>query len=268
MSILDPALRNALRTLKLTGMLDTLDARLAQTRDGTLGHLDFLQVLCEDEIARRESAALTRRIRRARFEEQSTFESFDFTANTKLPAAMLRDLAALRWLDAAESVILYGPVGVGKTHMAQALGHAVARRGGDVRFAKTSRVLSDLAGGHADRSWGQRIREYTKPLVLILDDFAMREHTAMHADDLYELISDRAVNGRPLILTSNRSPKKAHLFMRTCAEVASKHDVFAGISVQRVGRAVGHRRGDRRGRSSLPRVSSRTLPLRVSGRSY
>jgi DNA replication protein DnaC len=56
-----------------------------------------------------------------------------------------------RWLDAAESVILYGPVGVGKTHVAQALGHAVARRGGDVRFAKTSRVLSDLAGGHADR---------------------------------------------------------------------------------------------------------------------
>ena len=96
MSILDPALRNALRTLKLTGMLETLDARLAQTRDGTLGHLDFLQVLCEDEIARRESAALTRRIRRARFEEQSTFESFDFTANTKLPAAMLRDLSALR----------------------------------------------------------------------------------------------------------------------------------------------------------------------------
>jgi DNA replication protein DnaC len=201
MNILDPALRNALRTLKLTGMLETLDARLAQTRDGTLGHLDFLQVLCEDEIARRESAALTRRIRRARFEEQSTFESFDFSANTKLPAAMLRDLAALRWLDAAESVILYGPVGVG--------------------------VLSDLAGGHADRTWGQRIREYTKPLVLILDDFAMREHTAMHADDLYELISDRAVNGRPLILTSNRSPKKAHLFARTCAKVPPKHDRFA-----------------------------------------
>ena len=98
-------------------------------------------------------------------------------------------------------------VGVGKTHVAQALGHAVARRGGDVRFAKTSRVLSDLAGGHADRSWGQRIREYAKPLVLILDDFAMREHTAMHADDLYELISDRAVNSKPLILTSNRAPK-------------------------------------------------------------
>src|SRR5664279_4245887 len=73
MTILDPSLRDALRTLKLTGMLETLDARLAQTRAGTLGHLEFLQVLCEDEIGRRETAALTRRIRRAKFEEQVNF---------------------------------------------------------------------------------------------------------------------------------------------------------------------------------------------------
>ena len=205
-TILDPSLRDALRTLKLTGMLETLDARLAQTRAGTLGHLEFLQVLCEDEIGRRETAALTRRIRRARFEEQVTLEGFDFTANPKVPAAQIRDLAALRWLAAGESVILYGPVGVGKTHVAQALGHLVARRGGEVRFAKTSRVLADLAGGHADRTWGARVREYTRPTILILDDFGLREHTAAQADDLYELISDRAVNHRPLILTSNRKP--------------------------------------------------------------
>lgn len=85
-------------------------ARLAQTRDGGLGHLEFLQPLCEDEIACRESAALARRLRRAKFEEQTTFEDFDLMANPKLPGAMLRDLAALRWLDAGESVILYGPV--------------------------------------------------------------------------------------------------------------------------------------------------------------
>nr|WP_281023769.1 ATP-binding protein [Nakamurella multipartita] len=97
-------------------------------------------------------------------------------------------------------------VGVGKTHVAQALGHLVARRGGEVRFAKTSRVLADLAGGHADRTWGARVREYTRPAVLILDDFALREHTAAQADDLYELISERAVHHRPLVLTSNRKP--------------------------------------------------------------
>ena len=109
MTIHDPSLRAALKTLKLTGMLDTLDARLAQTRDGKLGHLEFLQVLCEDEIARRDTAALARRVRRARFEQHTTFEDFDFTVSPKLPAAMLRDLAALRWLEAGESVILYGP---------------------------------------------------------------------------------------------------------------------------------------------------------------
>ena len=98
-------------------------------------------------------------------------------------------------------------VGVGKTHVAQALGHHVARRGGDVRFVKCARMLADLAGGHADRTIGQRMREYTRPLVLIIDDFAMREHTTTQSDDLYDLVSDRAIAGKPLILTSNRAPK-------------------------------------------------------------
>lgn len=120
---------------------------------------------------------------------------------------MLRDLAALRWLDAGESVILYGPVGVGKTHVAQALGHQVALRGHDIRFVKCARMLADLAGGHADRTIGQRMREYTRPAVLIIDDFAMREHTTTGSDDLYDLVSDRAIAAKPVILTSNRAPK-------------------------------------------------------------
>ena len=100
----------------------------------------------------------------------------------------------------------YGPVGVGKTHVAQALGHLAIRRGADVRFTKTSRALADLAGGHADRTWPQRLAELVRPALLILDDFAMRELTAQQADDLYELISERAQAGRSLIPTSNRSP--------------------------------------------------------------
>src|SRR5215472_478957 len=153
------ALAQALRALKLSGMLETLDARLAATRAGDLGHLEFLQVLCEDEISRRASVSLAKRIRRARFEQQATIEGFDFSASPKLPAAAIRDLAALRWLHAGESVILYGPVGVGKTHVAQALGHLAIRQGAEVRFTKTSRTLADLAGGHADRSWAKRLAE-------------------------------------------------------------------------------------------------------------
>jgi DNA replication protein DnaC len=198
------ALAQALRELKLSGMLETLDARLAQARAGELGHLDFLQVLCQDEVSRRETTAMGRRLRRARFEQQATLEGFDFGASPKLPAAAIRDLAALRWLHAGESVILYGPVGVGKSHVAQALGHLAIRQGAEVRFLKTSRALAHLAGGHADRTWDKRLRELARPAVLILDDFAIRELTAAQADDLYELITERAA--RPLVLTSNRAP--------------------------------------------------------------
>lgn len=206
MSIVEPALHASLRTLKLSGMLDTLDARLAQARAGELGHLEFLQVLCHDEITRRETMAMARRLRQARFEQQVTLEGFDFTTNPKLPAAQIRDLAALRWLTAGESVILYGPVGVGKSHVAQALGHLAIRRGADVRFTKTSRLLATLAGGHADHSFDKRLAELVRPAVLILDDFAMREHTPNQADDLYELVSARAAAARSMILTANRAP--------------------------------------------------------------
>lgn len=206
MSVVEPALHSALRTLKLSGMLETLDARLAQARAGDLGHLEFLQVLCHDEIGRRETMAIGRRLRRARFEQQATLEGFDFAASPKLPAAQIRDLAALRWLAAGESVILYGPVGVGKSHVAQALGHLAIRQGAEVRFTKTSRLLAHLAGGHADRSFDKRLAELVRPAVLILDDFAMRELTPAQADDLYELVSARASTGRSLVLTANRAP--------------------------------------------------------------
>ncbi|MFF2147780.1 ATP-binding protein [Kitasatospora sp. NPDC058190] len=105
MSVLDTALRESLKSLRLSGMLETLDARLAQAHGGELGHLDFLQVLCQDERERRESVAFERRLRKAKFEQQVTLEGFDFNASPKLPAAQIRDLAALRWLHAGESVM-------------------------------------------------------------------------------------------------------------------------------------------------------------------
>ncbi|MFD9220001.1 ATP-binding protein [Streptomyces sp. NPDC060064] len=109
MSMMDTALRESLKVLRLSEMLETLDARLAQARGGELGHLDFLQVLCQDEITRWETVAFQRRLHRAKFERQVTLEELDFTASSKLPAAQIRDLAALRWLHAGESVILFGP---------------------------------------------------------------------------------------------------------------------------------------------------------------
>ena len=196
-------LEASLRTLRLSGMLDTLDARLTQARAGQLGHLEFLAMLCEDEIARRDTAALDRRLKAAHFETVANLADYDFNFNPKIPVAAIRDLATLRFVDAGESVILHGPVGVGKTMIAQALGHAACRRGHTVAFTKTSRLLADLAGGHADRTWANRLRRWSRPDIVILDDFAMREFTAAQADDLYEVITERA--GRSLILTANRA---------------------------------------------------------------
>ncbi|MGW2082908.1 ATP-binding protein [Streptomyces sp. NPDC001939] len=194
MTVMDAALRESLKALRLSGMLETLDARLAQAHGGELGHLDFLQVLCQDEITRRETVAFQRHLQRAKFGQQVTLEEFDFAASSKLPAAQIRDLGALRWLHTGESVILFGPVGVGKTHIAQALAHLAVRQGARIRFAKTSRIPADRAGGHAVRTREKRI----------LDDFAMRRLSAAQADDLYELVSER--QGRSLIITSNRAP--------------------------------------------------------------
>ena len=118
-----------LRTLKLTGMLETLEARLAEARAGTLGHVEFLQVLCQDEIARREAAAVGRRLRAARLPSAATLESFDYSFNPGLPVAQIRDLARLEFIDAGEGLCIYGPVGVGKTHVATALAHQACRRG-------------------------------------------------------------------------------------------------------------------------------------------
>jgi DNA replication protein DnaC len=198
-------LESRLATLRLFGMLETLPVRLAQAAAGELGYVELVEALCEDEATRRDVAGLERRIRAARFEQAYVIEDFDFSYNPQIPAGAIRDLSTLRFVEAGESVILHGPVGVGKSMIAQALGHQACRRGHAVIFTKTSRLLAELAGGHADHSFSTRLRRFAKPAVLVLDDFAMRDFTLAQADDLYELVTDRA--GKSTIFTANRAAK-------------------------------------------------------------
>lgn len=199
-------LESKMRMLKLNGMLDTLDVRLSQAQKEEIGFREFLELLLEDEIQRRVNKRLATRIIRARFEEQKSLEGFDFNFNPKLPAQHIRNLATCRFLENKESVILCGPVGVGKTHLAQALGHQACRAGYNVLFTKSSRMLSHLGGGRADGTWEKRLQHYLKPQLLILDDFAMKELTQTQAEDLYEII-DRRHHSRSMIVTANRAPK-------------------------------------------------------------
>jgi DNA replication protein DnaC len=198
-------LQTKLKTLRLGGMLHTLELRRGQAEDQRLGHVEFLALLLDDEIDRRQSKMLAQRLHRARFEEEKTLEEFDFSFNPQIPAEQLRNLATCAFVERHESVLLCGPVGVGKTHAAQALGHASCRAGYTVLFIKTSALLRDLAGGRADGSWEPRLRRYLQSDVLILDDFGMREFTSTQAEDLYELICGRYRAGS-MMVTSNRPP--------------------------------------------------------------
>ena len=199
-------LQTKLKTLRLGGMLQTLDLRRQQAEDNRLGHIEFLALLLDDEIDRRQSKMLAQRLHRARFEEQKTLEEFDWSFNPQIPAEQLRNLATCTFVERRESVLLCGPVGVGKTHAAQALGHAACRAGYTVLFTKTTALLRDLAGGRADGSWEPRLRKYLQSDVLVLDDFGMREFSSSQAEDLYELICERYRSGS-MVVTSNRRPR-------------------------------------------------------------
>jgi len=199
-------LENKMRSLKLNGMLDTLELRLTQAQKDGLGFTQFLELLLEDEVQCRANKRLTGRITKARFEEAKSLEEFNFHFNPKVPTQYIHDLATCRFIERKESIIFCGPVGVGKTHLAQALGHQACRLGYSVLFSKASRLLSDLGGGRADGTWEKRLRRYLKPDLLILDDFAMKELTKSQAEDFYELIDQRYRSGS-MIATANRSPE-------------------------------------------------------------
>jgi len=199
-------LENKMRMIKLSGMVETLNMRLDQAQKEGMAFTQFLEILLEDEVQHRANKRLATRIIRARFEEEKNLEGFDFNFNPKLPAAYIRELATCQFIERKESLILCGPVGVGKTHLAQALGHQACRAGYNVLFIKASRLLSDLGGGRADDTWEKRVQHYLKPQLLILDDFAMKEFTKTQAEDLYELI-DRRHHSSSLIVTANRIPK-------------------------------------------------------------
>jgi len=199
-------LENKMRLLRLNGMLDTLELRLSQAQKDSIGFIQFLELLLEDEVQYRANKRLASRVTKAHFEEEKSFEQFDFNFNPRIPAQHIHDLATCRFIEQKESIIFCGPVGVGKTHLAQALGHQACRLGYSVLFCKASRLLSDLGGGRADGTWEKRLRRYLKPNLLIIDDFAIKEFTKSQGEDLYELIDQRYRSGS-MIVTANRSPK-------------------------------------------------------------
>ena len=203
---LDHQLQGKLKTLRLGGLTETLDVRLQQAQSASMGYVDFLQLLVQDEIERRESKKLSLRLAKAAFDEEKTIEGFDFNFNPKINHKLIRDLATCTFVEKGEHVLLYGPAGTGKSHIAQALGHQACRIGYDVLFTKAVKLFRFLLAGRADQTWDKRTRKYLHPDLLIIDDFGLASLTQTQAEDFYEIVSERHLNSS-LIITSNRPPQ-------------------------------------------------------------
>jgi len=192
-----------LRTLRISGLLETLEVRNRQAVEGRLAYGEFLVLLLQDEVERRAQAALRLRLRRGTFDPGKTLEAFDFGFNPKLNKAQVFDLATCQFVARHENLLLYGPTGVGKSHLAQALAHEACRRGHEVLFVSTAKMLTHLAGGRADGTLAQRLARYLRPDLLVLDDFGLKPLRAPGPEDLYDIIHERYERGS-ILLTSNR----------------------------------------------------------------
>jgi DNA replication protein DnaC len=194
-----------LKQLRLSGILATLAARTQQAVDGQWAYDEFLERLLEDEVERRAQNQLALRLRRATLNTTKTLEGFDFSFNPNLSRQHLLRLASCDYIRRKRNLLICGPTGVGKSHLAQALGHEACRLGFDVRCVNTHKMLQHIHGGRADGSWEQRFASYLRPDLLILDDFGLKPLRDRMPADLYDVINERYEVGS-ILVTSNRAP--------------------------------------------------------------
>jgi DNA replication protein DnaC len=196
-----------LKALRLSGILDTLEVRTQQAIAEQWTYGDFLERLLEDEVERRGQKQLALRVRRATLNTSKTLETFDFAFNPGVNRQLIYDLAAGHFIRDKRNVLLCGPTGVGKSHLAQALAHEACRRGFDVVFTDAHKLLRHLQAGRADGTYDKRLAAYTRVDLLVIDDFGLKPMQPPAAQDLYDVINERYEKGS-LLITSNRAPSE------------------------------------------------------------
>jgi len=193
-----------LRQLKLGGMAQTLDVRATQATQQHLTPVEFLALLLDDELERRGQQRLARRLAQSGCDEQKTLAHFDFAAAPSLNRTFVQDLATGAFLARHENVLLCGPTGVGKSHLAQALAIEALKRDQTVLYRNTHRLLTDLNAARASGAYPRLLARLLSVSLLVLDDFGLQPLAPSAAQDLYDLISERYEHGS-IIITSNRA---------------------------------------------------------------
>jgi len=194
-----------LKELRLSGMVDTLDERAQMAQLQNLTPVDFLALLLDDEIDRRQQRKHDRLERRAGFDGPKLLSQFDFAAVPCLDRTLVIDMATCQFVEKKQNWLLCGPTGVGKSHLATAIGYEAIKRDMTVLSMSASSMLQDLFLAHADGGHAKLMAKIARCDLLIIDDFGLRPITEQGADDLYEIIHSRYERGS-MIITSNRSP--------------------------------------------------------------
>lgn len=197
-----PELTPMLKQLRLSGILDSLESRNREAIAAKLAYPEFLAMLIQDEVARREQKKFNLRIRRAGFRSQKTIEEFDFNFNPTINQAFILELATARFVAEPANILIAGPCGTGKSHLAQALGHASVRQGYDVIFTTQTQLLGSLTAARAMGTYERRFQALARVPLLIIDDLGLKPLRSPQDEDLHDLISERHERAATLV-TSN-----------------------------------------------------------------
>jgi DNA replication protein DnaC len=208
MTLTDPVsldLKRHLRALKLGQLMTTLPERLALARQNNLPHADFPGLLLSDEVTRRDNGSAARRARAAGLDPRMRADTWDSTAAVRYDQQLWNELVTLRFAEAAHGALILGPVGVGKTHLATALGHIAVRRRLTVHMTRADHLFKRLKAARLDNTTEAEHRRLAAVNLLIIDEFALHRLDETATTDFYELTVARH-RKNPTILTSNRTP--------------------------------------------------------------